>query len=410
MNKRIVIPLLALFLLLIDLYAFEAVKAATQGFSAEGQQIAYWIYWGISALVIGGVFLYHFGPPYIFGKHGRTFVMVAVFTHYFAKVFILLFLFIEDIWRMLKWAWNSLTGGDDLSLERSEALAQTSLAVATVPVAAISFGILTGAHDYRVRKREVHLPSLPRALDGLRVVQISDVHSGSFWNKKAVQGGIEMLNQQKGDVVFFTGDLVNNRASEMKEYAEVFSKIKAPLGVYSILGNHDYGDYVDWASPHAKQQNLQKLATIHREMGWDLLLNESRILKIENEPLAVLGIENWSAKMRFPKYGRLADAYAQSRDIPTKILLSHDPSHWDAEVRKDFSDIDLTLSGHTHGMQFGIDIPGFKWSPVKYVYNRWADLYQEADQYLYVNRGFGYLGFPGRVGMPPEITVLELRS
>jgi hypothetical protein len=240
------------------------------------------------------------------------------------------------------------------------------------------------------------------------VVQISDIHTGSFFNRKAVAGGVDLINAQKADVVFFTGDLVNNQSSEAKPYLDIFKRVKADLGVYSTMGNHDYGDYRSWSSDQAKQQDVKNLHEMHGYMGWDLLLNENRFLKVDNEEIAILGLENWGAG-RFSKYGDLPRTIKGTEETPFKILLSHDPSHWDAQVRPEYPDIDLQLAGHTHGMQFGIEIGDFRWSPSQYIYKQWADLYQEGDQFIYVNRGFGYIGYPGRVGILPEITVLELK-
>jgi uncharacterized protein len=218
---------------------------------------------------------------------------------------------------------------------------------------------------------------------------------------------VEKILSLQPDLILFTGDLVNNKADEMEHYTDLFSRVKAPMGVYSVLGNHDYGDYVKWDSKEEKAANLERLKQVHASLGWKLLMNEHVILEKENDRIAIIGVENWSAKSNFPKYGRLKEAQEGS-DAPFKILMSHDPSHWDAEVRKDYQDIDLMLSGHTHGMQFGVEMPGFKWSPVQYVYKQWAGLYQDGHQRLYVNRGFGFLGYPGRVGILPEITLIEL--
>jgi hypothetical protein len=209
-------------------------------------------------------------------------------------------------------------------------------------------------------------------------------------------------------MIFFTGDLVNNEASEVKDFIDVFSKLKAPLGVFSVTGNHDYGDYKDWGTKEAKAQNFKDLIEAHRLLGFDLLMNDNRMIEQGGEKLSVIGIENWGAG-RWTKYGKLEEAYRGTEEAATKILLSHDPSHWDAQVRPNFKDIDLMLAGHTHGFQFGVEVGGFKWSPSQYAYKQWAGLYQEGEQYLYVNRGFGYLGYPGRVGMPPEITIIELK-
>jgi predicted MPP superfamily phosphohydrolase len=254
------------------------------------------------------------------------------------------------------------------------------------------------------------LKNLPKSLHGLKIAQISDVHSGSFWNKTAVKGGIEMLQKEKADLTFFTGDLVNNKAEEMSEWMNVFDKVSAPLGVYSVFGNHDYGDYADWASEAEKNKNLQDLKEVHRLLGWNLLSNENRIIEVEGEKLGIIGVENWSSKARFPRYGNMKKATEGMEEAAVNVLLSHDPSHWQEQIISQYPQVDLTLSGHTHGMQFGVEIPGFKWSPVQYMYKEWAGLYRSADQFLYVNRGYGYIGYPGRVGIPPEITIIELEA
>lgn len=220
--------------------------------------------------------------------------------------------------------------------------------------------------------------------------------------------GVDLIMQQKADVILFTGDLVNDRHDEALEYIDVFNQLQAPLGVYSTLGNHDYGDYVSWDSQHAKTENLNKLKQVHATMGWRLLMNEHIALEKNGEKIALLGIENWGAKGRFPKYGKMSEAYANTQQYPFKILMSHDPSHWDAEVKTKYPDIDLMLAGHTHGMQFGVELPYFKFSPVQWMYKQWAGLYEDGRQKLYVNRGFGFIGYPGRVGILPEITVIEL--
>jgi predicted MPP superfamily phosphohydrolase len=274
------------------------------------------------------------------------------------------------------------------------------------------FGILVygfgNKYRYKIKRLKLKYDNLPAAFAGLRIVHISDIHSGSFTNKEAVMMGVTRIMEEKPDLILFTGDMVNNVADEMNDYMDVFDKLRAPLGVYSTLGNHDYGDYVSWKSPEDKQANLEKLKQVHHSLGWRLLMNEHIVLEKGNDSIAVLGIENWSAKARFPKYGNLQKAYEGSESHPFKILMSHDPSHWKAEVLKDYPDIDLMLAGHTHGMQFGFELPGFKWSPVQYVYKEWAGLYEMASQRLYVNRGFGFIGYPGRSGILPEITVLEL--
>ena len=300
--------------------------------------------------------------------------------------------------------------GQDGWPERRKALGWVAVALGSIPFLSILDGWQFGRSRYRIKTHTVRIPGLPEAFRGFRIVQISDIHSGSFTDPDEVQKGIDAVLEAKGDAVVFTGDLVNNTADEIEPWMERFSQIKAPHGVFSILGNHDYGDYVPWPSPSAKEANLERLARNHAAMGWSLLRNQRAVLRKDGAELELLGIENWGLPP-FPQYGRLEDTLALCPDPASpKILLSHDPSHFDAEVLPNPANIALTLSGHTHGMQFGIEIPGwFKWSPVKWKYPRWDGAYPVGSKTLYVNRGFGYLAFPGRVGMWPEITVHELQ-
>lgn len=418
MSKIILIPLVAIIFLLLDFYVFQAVKISLQNASSLWRNIVYYTYWGFTFLTIAGFFLYHFGNPDAYSRVFRSFLLVIVFINYFSKFFAAIVLLLGDLFRLGQYAYQLIqekisSASQPIStkneIPRSEFLAKSALIAGGLPLAAMSFGIISGAHDYRIRRKTIVMPNLPKAWDGVKMAQISDIHSGSFWNKVAVEGGIDMLMKEKPDVVFFTGDLVNNEASEVEKYIPIFSKVKAPLGVYSTLGNHDYGDYKNWSSPKAKQQNLQNLKEAHGIMGWNLMLDENKILYADKEPLAIIGVENWGAG-RFAKYGNLEKAYRGTEEFPIKILLSHDPSHWDAQVRKDFPDIDLMLAGHTHGFQFGVEVGDFKWSPSQYVYKQWAGFYSNNQQHLYVNRGYGYLGYPGRIGMPPEITIIELKQ
>src|SRR5690606_28930162 len=291
-------------------------------------------------------------------------------------------------------------------ISRSEFLLKSGIVIASLPIIPLSWGIISGAYDYRIRRQKLVLPNLPQAFHGMRIAQLSDVHSGSFYNHKAVSGGIDMLLHEKPDMMFFTGDLVNNVASEMRDYQDIFSRLKADLGVFSTLGNHDYGDYYYGKedSP-VKRRNLQNLIQTHRVMGWDILMDENRTIRVDNEEIAVLGVQNWGTG-RFPKKGDLQKALSGTDEKPVKLLLSHDPSHWRAQVLD--TDIDVMFAGHTHGMQFGVRGEHFQWSPAKFVYKEWAGLYKEKNQQLYVNTGFGFLGYPGRVGILPEITIFEL--
>ncbi|MEX2379881.1 MAG: metallophosphoesterase, partial [Vicingaceae bacterium] len=333
---------------------------------------------------------------------------------FLTKTVLVLFVFIDDIRRGIKWLIRKYSKpkieAKEGGISRSEFLNKSGIIVAALPVISMSWGVISGAHDYRVRRITLPIKGLPNAFNGLKIAQLSDIHSGSFWNKTAVEGGIDLLEAEKADIAFFTGDLVNNKASEMQNWGSVFERIKAPLGVYAVFGNHDYGDYVDWPSIAAKEKNLNDLRTIQKNMGWKLLENENHIIELDGEKLGIIGVENWSARGHFPKYGKLNQASKGLEETSLNVLLSHDPSHWQAEVVPNFPKIDLTLSGHTHGMQFGVEIPGFKWSPAQYFYDEWAGLYKANEQYLYVNRGYGYIGFPGRVGIPPEITILTLEQ
>jgi predicted MPP superfamily phosphohydrolase len=413
MNRVFVISMTLLILFLIDLYVYQGLSQLTRSLSPGWQQIIRISYWSVTGLIFLAILFYNFGNPDIWKGTTRNMVFSFIFMVYISKLFSGLFLVIDDVVRLGKWVAGLFSrssdslGGDPIS--RSEFLTKTAVIAGTVPLVAMSYGILSGAHDYRIRRKTIYLPNLPKAFDGIRVAQLSDIHTGSFFNRTAVKGGVEMLLKEKPDMVFFTGDLVNNQSSEVKEYIDIFGKVKAPLGVYSVTGNHDYGDYHNWSSEAAKRENFNSLMAAHKEMGYDLLMNENRMVEVDGEKIAILGNENWGAG-RFAKYGNLQKAYMGSEEGAVKILLSHDPSHWDAQVRPGYKDIDLMLSGHTHGFQFGVELGDFKWSPAQYAYKQWAGLYENEGQYLYVNRGFGYLGYPGRIGIPPEITILTLKQ
>ena len=293
---------------------------------------------------------------------------------------------------------------------RRKFISTIAIGLAAIPFAGLLYGMYKGRYNFRVLKYTLYFEDLPDAFDGYRISQISDVHSGSFDNKNKIQYGVDLLKEQDSDMVVFTGDLVNNKASEMEDWKDLFSEVKARDGVFSILGNHDYGDYHNWESATAKKENLDKLKQTHAEMGWDLMLNENRFIEKNGQRIALVGVENWGAG-GFKKAGDLEKAGEGVEENDFKILLSHDPSHWEQEVKKHPKKYHLTMSGHTHGMQFGIEIPGwFKWSPVQYRYKHWAGIYEEAGRYINVNRGFGFLAYPGRVGIWPEISVIELKK
>lgn len=417
MSKITLVLLTILVFLLIDIYVFQSVKVVGARWSKEIKQGIVVIYWLITCLSIVGLLAFHFGSPEKVSKFWKSFIMTALFVNYFSKLFAVSVLFVDDIIRGVKWVISKLRPLTSQALQpaveggitRGEFLSKTAIVAAAVPVLTMGYGIVSGAYDYRIRRSVVRLPNLPAAFDGIKIGQLSDIHSGSFFNKTAVKGGVELFMKEKPDIIFFTGDLVNNTADEVKDYIAIFDKLKAPLGVYSTLGNHDYGDYFSWASQKAKLQNLEDLKEAHRLMGWNLLMNENKQISLNGDKLAIIGVENWG-KGGFVKHGRLDKAYKGTEEAAVKLLLSHDPSHWDAQVRPTFSDIDVMFAGHTHGFQFGIELGSFKWSPAQYLYKQWAGLYQGENQYLYVNRGFGFLGFPGRIGMLPELTIMELKK
>lgn len=415
MNKLLVIPIFGLILLLIDLYVFQAFRVMAKGKPVSRKKATYLIYWGLTAMVFLAFLSYNLLPPSTFPQQFRFFMIVGATIIYFAKLFSVVILFLDDIIRLIRSLFRVFTKKKIIDKEesskitRSQFLARSAVIAGAIPLVAMTFGIVSGAHDYRIRRQRIRFANLPSSFDGLKIIQISDIHSGSFYSKTAVKGGIDILLKEKPDVIFFTGDLVNDETREVEDYINVFDKVKAPLGVYSTTGNHDYGNYRVWPSEKAKEQNFKDLIEAHKLLGWDLLMNEHRFLEVNGERIAIIGIENWGMG-RFPKYGKMDQAYPGTEDAPVKILLSHDPSHWDAEVRPDYPDIDLMLAGHTHGFQFGIEVGDFKWSPSQWIYKQWAGLYQERNQYLYVNRGYGYIGYPGRIGILPEITVIELEK
>mgnify|MGYP003635713160 FL=1 len=317
------------------------------------------------------------------------------------------FLLLEDFIRLLIWGYNKVSGQNELAMPaRRKFISQLALASAAIPFTSIAYGLVKGKYNYKIKKIELAFKDLPKAFDGLTITQISDLHTGSFDNKTQVEHGVELINSLKSDMILFTGDLVNNKASEAEPWIDVFGKCSAPMGKFSVLGNHDYGDYIPWDSPEEKNNNLSRLKSIHGEMGFKLLLNENVNIHKNGESISICGVENWG-KPPFVQYGDLDKALNNTHDF--RVLLSHDPSHFDEQVKQHNKKVHLTLAGHTHGMQFGIDIPGFKWSPVKWKYPKWSGLYTELEQHLYVNQGFGFLAFPGRVGMWPEITQITLK-
>lgn len=410
--------------LVVDFYAFKSLKLIAnewqKTFLRNGVQIAYWAASIISyGLIIYAITVFSKGSVsrsnYFFFFMGFALLLLILVP----KLIISIFHLVDDIVHLLRWLMSKLfiqnsnpgQSPEINTITRWQFLSKLGWLVAAVPFAGIIYGVAKGRFNFRVIEKDLPFAHLPSSFDGLKIVHISDIHIGSFFNNyNAVLPAIDKINALKPDLILFTGDIVNNYAEELVGWTEHLSKLKAKYGKFSILGNHDYGDYVRWSSEAEKAQNLETLKAYHSEMGFKLMLNEKVNFKTtDSEDIEIIGIENWG-KGGFSKYGDLKKAMSDSDDSKFQILLSHDPSHWDEEVL-DKTKIDLTLAGHTHGMQFGVEVPGLiKWSPVKYRYPRWGGLYTESKQHIYINRGLGYIGFPGRVGMPPEITVLNLKK
>lgn len=391
----------------IDIYAFQAFRTFTKN------------NWVAAAYILISVgLLFSFIYQITSGDSSRTMTPARMYTFglilaiFFPKMLVALVMLLEDIIRLLVASVARIGGISETFFipSRRKFISVVALSLGAIPFSSLLYGMFRGKYNYQVLKYALEFDDLPEAFDGYTITQISDVHSGSFDNKKKVAYGIDLINQQQGDVILFTGDLVNNVAEEMTPWKELFGSLQAKDGVYSVLGNHDYGDYVRWNSEEEKQRNLDTLKRLQSEMGWDLLLNEHRTISRNGEQIKLVGVENWGAG-GFKKAGDLDKACEGVAKEDFKILMSHDPSHWQQKVKQDERHFHLTLSGHTHGMQFGIEIPGWiKWSPVKYRYENWAGIYEAFGRYINVNRGFGFIGYPGRVGIWPEVSVITLKK
>ena len=405
---------IALIMALLDVYIFQVIKALSSAQSYRFRLILFSTYWTVSGLVLLLLLLLPYLHYENWPKALRSYVFATMVGLFFSKLVATVFFLVDDIRRGMMWTIGKLfsnpsvdiTDGSE-GINRSAFLSWLGLAVGGGLLGSLFYGF-RNKYRYQLKEVVLHYPNLPAGFKGLKIVHISDIHSGSFTDKAAVAAGVQKIMAQSPDLILFTGDLVNDRHEEMNDYIDLFSTLKAPMGVYSTLGNHDYGDYVQWGSREEKKANLVALQQVHARMGWRLLMNEHVVLDRGGGRIALIGIENWSAKGRFPKYGRMEEAHPGTEKYPFKILMSHDPSHWDAQVRTRYPDVDLMLSGHTHGMQFGVELPGIHWSPIQYMYKQWAGLYEEGKQKLYVNPGYGFIGYPGRVGILPEITVIKL--
>ena len=404
------------FLIVLSIIYIIAAIYGFQGFKTLFKNV--WLYWVYALLFLGAlvnfiVRVLNYTPGD--GVRGQIANAGGIFVAFLLLALVFgVVLFLEDVVRVLVFGYEKITGVSETSTQtfpsRRKFISGIALGIAALPFGALLYGMYKGKYNYQVLKYTLEFDDLPAAFDGYQITQISDVHSGSFDNKEKVAYGIDLINKQQSDVILFTGDMVNDRAKEMEPWADLFGTLKAQDGKFSILGNHDYGDYTTWPSAEAKAQNLQDLKDLQKTMGFDLLLNEHRYLEKEGDKIALLGVENWGAG-GFKKTGDLKKAAEGIQKEDFKILMSHDPSHWEQQVIQDEYHYHLTLSGHTHGMQFGIEIPGWiKWSPVKWRYKYWAGIYKELGQFINVNRGFGFIGYPGRFGIWPEISVITLKK
>jgi uncharacterized protein len=408
------------FILFFEIYFYQGFKTLFADSSLKRRKRIRNIYWTYTLIVVlfmlAGLIIPLKQLPGFIRVYFMSFIMIITVS----KAFATLVLMFDDVLRIFRWIGKKImmlkenpsftSISTDNKISRIKFISQISIFVAALPFIHMIFGLFWGAHKYTIHKNRIKAKWLPAAFNGLKIVHISDIHCGSFLDTNPLQEAIRLINEQQPDMVFFTGDLVNDLADETDRFVNILNQIKAPMGIYSCLGNHDYGDYIKWESVEAKAKNMQKMVDRQKGFGWDLLLNENRIIEKNGEKLAIIGVENVARTDRFPRYGNMEKSMVGLEDVSCKLLLSHDPYHFDSEISKNYKDINLTFSGHTHGMQFGIEIPGIKWSPVQYVYKHWAGLLKQENQYLYINRGLGYIGYAGRAGIWPEITVHELYS
>lgn len=398
---------LILFFVVFELYAFQAIRTVTQN---KWLLLSYAL---VVIVILGTFFFYSQNFDDDGFSHQMSYALGLFLALIVFQILVILFLFFEDIIRIPKAIFDFFNGSDkskDSSFlpKRRKFISQIALALAAVPFSSLLYGMFQGKYNYKVLKYSLEYDDLPEAFDGFTITHISDIHAGSFDNPKKVQYGIDLIKEQQSDVVLFTGDMVNNKAEEVVDWIDTFAEIKAPYGKFSVLGNHDYGDYVKWENAEKKEGNLKALINAEKAMGFQVLLNDAHYLEKDGEKIALLGVENWGKG--FKQKGDLNKSLNAVDKNDFKILLSHDPSHWEAEILPHNNPIHLTLSGHTHGMQFGIEIPGwFRWSPAKWRYKQWAGIYERDQQRLNVNRGFGYLAYPGRVGVWPEVSLITLK-
>jgi len=410
---RNLIPFIFLgLLILFEIYLFIAFRTAANDSSTFWKRFALISYIIITAIFYGTIIIgIMFGRDFGASKFLQGYSITLFLGFFLMKAIVGSFLFVEDVYRIGHWALNFITSNeatDTFNNSRKRFLSRMALLVGSIPVLTLLNGTIRSAYRFKIYSENVKIDNLPDQLKNFHIVQISDLHAGSMIYEDRLAEAVEMINELKPDVVFFTGDMVNSTADEAIPFVDILKNIKAKYGSFSVLGNHDYGDYHQWKNPGDKAANLQLLENLQSKMGFDLLKNENRIINVDGAKLAVIGVENWSNRRFFPAYGKLDVAYKGCDDCAVKLLLSHDPTHWREQVINQFKDIDVTFSGHTHGFQFGVEIPWLKWSPAKYAYPEWAGIYKKVKQYLYVNRGIGHLGYPGRIGILPEISSIKL--
>ena len=397
------------FVVVVEVYAFQVFRTVTK---------TRWIllsYQVISLAAIIYIFYQFSQFDRRVGQNSKTlFTLGLLLLLYIPKLILTSVMILEDVYRLFSGSITYFMGDNpvkgDFLPERRKFVSQVALALAAIPFSSLLYGMTKGKYNFKILKQTLFFPDLPDDFDGFTITQISDVHSGSFDDPEKIQYAVDLINKYKTDMMLFTGDIVNTHATEMHPWIETFNKIENhKYGKYAVLGNHDYGEYVEWPSQKDKDENFEAIKALYGQIGFDLLLNQHTKIKKGNSEIALVGVENWGKN--FKQAGDLAKASEGLTAEDFKILMSHDPSHWEYEVKNHNKHFQLTLSGHTHGLQFGIEIPGIiRWSPVQYVYKQWAGLYENLGRYIYVNRGLGFHAYPGRVGIWPEITVFELKK
>jgi len=406
-----------LVLLLLDVYLWYSVKNKISSRATAVKYLLMGLYW-LPLILMVSSFLTGFAVPFTeWNIAFRTYVMGIITIAYVSKIIIVIFLLISDIIRVLQFGFLIVVRRAETKfyeIKRKPVVINTGWILGTGFFLLLLCGAIFWNFDFNVKQETIRLPELPSAFEGTRIIQVSDIHLGSWACPEKLRDAVEIINSENPDIVFFTGDLLNFTSYEAYDFANILKEINAPLGIFAIMGNHDYGDYVAWPSDAAKKKNLDYLHETYKYLGWKLLLNEHVIIHRGHDSIAVIGVENWGGTQRFPKLGNLAKATKGIENTAVQLLLSHDPSHWDKVVKKDFRNIDITFSGHTHGFQFGFECCGIRWSPSQYMYKEWAGLYEEPvsgshPQYLYVSRGLGSIGYPGRIGVLPEITLFVLK-